>query len=38
MQGHLAVWKEALLDPDEPHRATMEYLWRAHWGLATRYD
>ncbi|MEY2747856.1 MAG: hypothetical protein RL112_2898, partial [Planctomycetota bacterium] len=26
MQGHLAVWKEALLDPDEPHRATKDYL------------
>ncbi len=38
MQGHLAVWKEALLDPDEPHRVTKDYVRRAQTGLATRYD
>lgn len=38
LQSKLATWKAAPLDPDAPHRATLDYLRRAAIGAATRYD
>lgn len=37
-QSKLATWKSLPLDPDAPHRATLDYLRRAALGAATRYD